>query len=172
RLHQPAGDHRQLDPAPHPPWPGAQRLFHRRCRGRADRGAGDVDLAAVGPAGARHRLPRGRAGRRGDEGRAGDEAHRRPADRGGRRGGDVRHDQGRAGGGTPPAGLHRLLLTMLHRLARLPLLVVLLGATALACWLPAAHAAVLRDLATARAFFYSGAILLVLTILLALATAS
>lgn len=61
---------------------------------------------------------------------------------------------------------------MLHRLATLPLIVVLLGVTALTCWLPAVHAAVLRDLPTARAFFYSGAILMVLTVMLALATAS
>ena len=61
---------------------------------------------------------------------------------------------------------------MLRRLARLPLIVVLLGATALACWLPALHAAALRDLPTARAFLYSGAILLVLTVMLGLATAS
>ncbi len=61
---------------------------------------------------------------------------------------------------------------MLRRLAALPLIVVLLGVTALACWLPALHAAVLRDLPTARAFFYSGAILMVGTAMLGMASAS
>ena len=46
---------------------------------------------------------------------------------------------------------------MLARLARLPLIVVLLGATAVMCWLPALHALVLRDHSVARAFFYSAA---------------
>ncbi|MEZ5797209.1 MAG: potassium transporter TrkG [Paracoccaceae bacterium] len=59
---------------------------------------------------------------------------------------------------------------MLARLAQLPLIVVLLGATAVMCWLPAAHALVLRDLPTARAFFYSGAVLLILAFMLGLAT--
>lgn len=59
---------------------------------------------------------------------------------------------------------------MLARLALLPLIVLLLGMTAVLMWLPAAHAAVTRDLATARAFFYAGAVILVLTIMLALAT--
>ena len=61
---------------------------------------------------------------------------------------------------------------MLTRLAHLPLIVVLLGATALFCWLPALHALVLRDHGVARAFFYSGGTLLVLTVMLALATAA
>ncbi|MFZ1481460.1 MAG: TrkH family potassium uptake protein, partial [Paracoccaceae bacterium] len=61
---------------------------------------------------------------------------------------------------------------MLARLARLPLIVVLLGATAVMCWLPALHALVLRDHSVARAFFYSGGILLVLTVMLGLATAA
>lgn len=59
---------------------------------------------------------------------------------------------------------------MIARLALLPLLVVLLGMTAALMWLPAAYAAVIRDLETARAFFYSGLVLMVLTIMLALAT--
>ncbi len=59
---------------------------------------------------------------------------------------------------------------MLARLALLPLIVVLLGMTAVLMWLPAAHAAVMRDLGVARAFFYAGAILMVLTTMLALAT--
>ena len=61
---------------------------------------------------------------------------------------------------------------MLSRLTRLPLIVVLLGATGLGCWIPAGHALVMRDLPTSRAFFYSGLIVLVLTILIGLATAS
>ncbi|MBP9183619.1 MAG: TrkH family potassium uptake protein, partial [Fuscovulum sp.] len=61
---------------------------------------------------------------------------------------------------------------MLARLARLPLIVVLLGATAVLCWMPALQALVLGDHAVARGFFYSGAILLVLTAMLALATAA
>ena len=40
----PRATHRQLDPAPHPARAGARRLFHRRRRGRGDRGTGAVDL--------------------------------------------------------------------------------------------------------------------------------
>jgi trk system potassium uptake protein TrkH len=61
---------------------------------------------------------------------------------------------------------------MLYRLAELPLIVVVLGMTAVMCWLPALHAVVIRDHETGRAFFYSGAILLVVTIMLALATSA
>jgi len=61
---------------------------------------------------------------------------------------------------------------MAFRLAQLPLTVILLGVTALMAWLPALHALILRDHQTARAFFYSGAILIVLAVMLALATAS
>lgn len=60
---------------------------------------------------------------------------------------------------------------MLTRLLQLPLIVILLGATGLACWLPAAYALALRDHLVARAFFYSGGALLVITVMLALATA-
>lgn len=59
---------------------------------------------------------------------------------------------------------------MLARLWELPLLVLLMGVTALSMWLPAAHAAILRDHETARAFFYSGFILLVLTTMIGIAT--
>lgn len=59
-------------PAPYPPWPGARHLFHRRCRGRGDRGAGSVHLAHRGAAGARYRIPRRRADRRGAETGQGD----------------------------------------------------------------------------------------------------
>jgi trk system potassium uptake protein TrkH len=61
---------------------------------------------------------------------------------------------------------------MWFRLAELPLIVVLLGVTAVMNWLPALHALVLRDHETGRAFLYSGAILLVLTLMLALATSA
>ena len=64
RLHQPARRDRLVDPAPRPPRPGAQRLFHRRCRGRADRGAGARHLADRRPADPRHRVSRRRAGGR------------------------------------------------------------------------------------------------------------
>jgi trk system potassium uptake protein len=56
------------------------------------------------------------------------------------------------------------------RLADLPLIVVLLGIAACATWVPAAHAAALRDYGIAQAFFYAGLLLLVLTAFLALAT--
>ncbi len=59
---------------------------------------------------------------------------------------------------------------MISRLALLPLIVVLLGMTAVLMMLPAAHAAVIRDLETARAFFYSSLVLMMLTIMLAMAT--
>ncbi len=59
---------------------------------------------------------------------------------------------------------------MIARLALLPLIVVLLGMTSVLMWLPAAHAAVTGDHAVGRAFFYAGAVLMVLTIMLALAT--
>lgn len=59
---------------------------------------------------------------------------------------------------------------MLRRLSELPLLVLLMGITALSMWLPAAHAVILRDHETGRAFFYSGVILLVLTGMIGIAT--
>lgn len=61
---------------------------------------------------------------------------------------------------------------MFARLAELPLLVVLLGATGLFAFLPATHALILNDHAVARDFFYSGLVLLVLTVMLAIATAA
>ena len=61
---------------------------------------------------------------------------------------------------------------MLARILQLPLIVILLGVTGLACWLPAIYALALRDHETARAFFYSGGALLVITVMLALATAA
>ena len=78
--HQPARDHRVVDPAAYPPWAGAVDLFHRRCRGRDDRGAGAVHLAAGGQADPEIEFPGRRAGGRGDEGRQGSETDRRSAD--------------------------------------------------------------------------------------------
>lgn len=54
-------------------------------------------------------------------------------------------------------------------LAQLPLVILLLGVTALLSWLPATHALALGDHAAARAFFYPGLILLVLAMMLGLA---
>lgn len=59
RLYQPALHHRQLDPAPRPPWPRALGLFHRRRRGRGDRGRSHVHLQHR-----RRRHPRDRLSRR------------------------------------------------------------------------------------------------------------
>ncbi|MDQ2065437.1 potassium transporter TrkG [Xinfangfangia sp. CPCC 101601] len=60
----------------------------------------------------------------------------------------------------------------MRRLLQLPLIVLLLGITALANWVPALHAAMLKDAPTAQAFFYAGLLLLVLSVMLGLATAS
>lgn len=59
-----------------------------------------------------------------------------------------------------------------NRLAAVPLPVVLGGLAALAMYLPAAHALALRDHFVARAFFYPGTLLLILTVMLVIATAS
>lgn len=59
---------------------------------------------------------------------------------------------------------------MFPRLALLPLIVLLLGMTAVAMFLPALHASVSRDLQTARAFFYAGVAVAVLAIMLGMAT--
>ncbi|WP_225026114.1 potassium transporter TrkG [Xinfangfangia pollutisoli] len=56
------------------------------------------------------------------------------------------------------------------RLSEYPLLVVLLGTLGLAAWLPAAHAVILGHYHVAQAFFYSGLVLGVLAVMLALAT--
>ena len=61
---------------------------------------------------------------------------------------------------------------MLRRLYDLPLLILLMGITALSMWLPASHALILRDHDTARAFFYSGVILFILTAMIGIATAN
>lgn len=61
---------------------------------------------------------------------------------------------------------------MLRHILDLPVLVILLGISALAMFLPAAHAVVMRDHEIGRAFFYSGTILLVLSGMIGLATAN
>lgn len=61
---------------------------------------------------------------------------------------------------------------MLTRLAELPLLVVLLGCTGCLVLVPAVHGLATNQHEVARAFFYSGLILLVLTTMLGIATAA
>ncbi len=61
---------------------------------------------------------------------------------------------------------------MRARLAEMPLLVVLLGATGLLTFVPALNALVLNDHGVARHFFYSGLVLLILTVMLAITTAA
>lgn len=58
---------------------------------------------------------------------------------------------------------------MIRRLSDLPLLLLLIGISAVAMLLPAAHALAVRDHAVARAFFYSAVVLLVLVALVAIA---
>lgn len=60
---------------------------------------------------------------------------------------------------------------MLAKLARLPLLVVLLGVTGCLAQIPAVHALSSDDHELARAFFYSGLVLIVLAGMLGIATA-
>lgn len=60
---------------------------------------------------------------------------------------------------------------MFARIARLPLLVVLLGVTGCLALLPALHALAFDDHELARAFFYSALVLLLLAIMLGIATA-
>lgn len=59
---------------------------------------------------------------------------------------------------------------MLRRFRDLPLVVILMGIGAVAMYLPAAHALVLRDHHIARPFFYSGTLFVFLVALLGLAT--
>ena len=61
---------------------------------------------------------------------------------------------------------------MIQRLADLPLFVLLMAVCALAMWLPAIYALVENDNETARAFFYSGVIWLLLTGLIAIVTSN
>lgn len=61
---------------------------------------------------------------------------------------------------------------MMRRILDLPLLVILMGMTALAMFLPAAHALMRGNHFVARPFFYGGMILLIFTTMIALATAN
>ncbi len=61
---------------------------------------------------------------------------------------------------------------MLRRLADLPLTLLLLGGTAISMWLPASFAVVQSDHRTARAFFYASLLILMLTAMVAIATAN
>lgn len=61
---------------------------------------------------------------------------------------------------------------MLARLLSLPLFVILMGAGALAMFLPALHAYIEGDMATARVFFLSGGLFLLLTLMVGIATAT
>lgn len=62
-------------------------------------------------------------------------------------------------------------MTLWRRLLDLPFLVILMGLAAVAMLLPAGHALALRQLPVARAFFYSSLIFLILTAMIAIATA-
>ncbi len=59
-----------------------------------------------------------------------------------------------------------------ERILSLPLMVILMGIGATAMYIPAAHAATLRDFETMRAFFQSGNLFLILTIMLGIATSN
>jgi len=61
---------------------------------------------------------------------------------------------------------------MLRRLLDLPFVVILMGLGALAMFLPATHALVISDHRTARTFFYSGLLFLVLFSFIAIATSN
>lgn len=58
------------------------------------------------------------------------------------------------------------------RLARLPLIVLLMGLSSIAMLVPAVHAYTIRDLETARAFFYSSILFLFLFAMVGVATAN
>ena len=60
----------------------------------------------------------------------------------------------------------------MERLARLPLIILLVGIGALAMQVPALHAFAIRDLEVGRAFFYSGLLCLILFGMLAIAASS
>ncbi len=59
---------------------------------------------------------------------------------------------------------------MARRLLDLPLIVILMGLSALAMLVPAAHAMILRDHGVARGFFYTALIVMVLVAMIAIAT--
>ncbi|MCB2110543.1 MAG: TrkH family potassium uptake protein [Defluviimonas sp.] len=60
----------------------------------------------------------------------------------------------------------------MRRLVHLPILVILMGISALAMYLPAIHGFVTRHYDVSRSFFYSGTLLLVFAALIGLATAA
>lgn len=60
---------------------------------------------------------------------------------------------------------------MMRRVLDLPLLVILMGICALFMYLPAIHGYVVSDYTSSRAFFYSGLMFTVLTVMLGIATA-
>lgn len=60
----------------------------------------------------------------------------------------------------------------MRRLLALPFIVILMGIGSVAMYVPALHGLVLRDYDSSRAFFYSGTIFLMLTVMLAIATAA
>lgn len=61
---------------------------------------------------------------------------------------------------------------MLRRILDLPLLVILMGITALVMYLPAAHALAMSNFLVARPFFYSATILLALTAMIGIAVSN
>lgn len=61
---------------------------------------------------------------------------------------------------------------MLRRILDLPLLVILMGITALVMYLPAMHALALRDFSVARPFFYAATVLLALTAMIGIAVSN
>ncbi len=61
---------------------------------------------------------------------------------------------------------------MLNRLLSLPFPVVLMGLSAIAMYLPAAHALVVRDFVVMRTFFESANLILILTAMIAIATSN
>lgn len=60
----------------------------------------------------------------------------------------------------------------MQRILDLPFLVILMGIGALAMYVPAAHALILRDHPEARVFFYMGTLFLVITAMVAVATSN
>lgn len=60
----------------------------------------------------------------------------------------------------------------MRRLSELPFIVILMGIGSLAMYVPAMHAITQRSHLVARAFFYTGTVFLILTVLIALATAA
>ena len=61
---------------------------------------------------------------------------------------------------------------MLRRILDLPLFVILMGVGSLAMYVPAGHALARHEHRVAQAFFYSGTLFLILTVLIGIATAA